>query len=298
MGKPPEPLPAVPDPGPAPGPGSDPAQATGATVGQGDAVKRMLDVVTTIRDRAHALFTGPGKWATPAPGTDLRVAVYALGREIGTLRQQLDDAATAELEAALAAGVALDVAEGRIGQLREEAVILLTWASKHRGEGSETVRPADLPAEFTGDIPEAHNRWNALWAEWSERSCDLRDAAASVVRLRMATAATPVKTVGYAAGTTKSPQQAVGEVERPRGRRRRSQQDGTVNQQILGMLRSNPESMSWPLKEWADRLDCSRGTVAGTDAWQTVMQARAIAESERKEQPHRTNDRRRKPKKH
>jgi hypothetical protein len=58
----------------------------------------------------------------------------------------------------------------------------------------------------------------------------------------------------------------------------------TVSQRMLEVLHSEPDSINWSQRDRASRLECSASAIAGTQAWQTVKEARAIAKVERLEQ--------------
>jgi hypothetical protein len=64
--------------------------------------------------------------------------------------------------------------------------------------------------------------------------------------------------------------------EKPKG------QKATINMRIKERLSSNPLSVDWPQTEWANVLGCSASAVAQSQAWKTIMLARAQERARRR----------------
>ncbi len=50
-----------------------------------------------------------------------------------------------------------------------------------------------------------------------------------------------------------------------------------INGAMLNMLLTNSDARGWSAREWAERLDCSHGTVTGTKAWKGLENTRSLA---------------------
>jgi hypothetical protein len=58
----------------------------------------------------------------------------------------------------------------------------------------------------------------------------------------------------------------------------------TINARMTDALQRNLDSRDWPVRKWADYLNCSLAAVHGTCAWKMLMETRERAKLERLEQ--------------
>lgn len=46
-----------------------------------------------------------------------------------------------------------------------------------------------------------------------------------------------------------------------------------INERMLAMIQSDPQSLYWSARKWAEALDCSESTIAGTPTWKKTCKA-------------------------
>lgn len=51
----------------------------------------------------------------------------------------------------------------------------------------------------------------------------------------------------------------------------------TINMLLLSMLEQDPNRVDWSVRQWAEELGCSIGTVARTAAWKRIQAAREVS---------------------
>src|SRR5262249_10327443 len=56
-----------------------------------------------------------------------------------------------------------------------------------------------------------------------------------------------------------------------------------INEQMLGRLQREPESLYWSAQQWADALGCSKSTIAETHTWKTTIRAAKARERAERE---------------
>jgi hypothetical protein len=54
-----------------------------------------------------------------------------------------------------------------------------------------------------------------------------------------------------------------------------------VNERMKELLLKDGSRLEWSVEQWAGKLKCSKSTVAGTETWQKILNARALREADR-----------------
>jgi hypothetical protein len=149
-----------------------------------DPVQHLLDLASAVRDMAEEMYRADRR----REYLDVRHVRHRCEVR-GELLRRIDAAAAVALSWAVAAGVQLDEADGRIGALRTACRAVADWGWQWRG-----MAPPPLggdPVEVS-DLPELTPRQQQAEAERAVVLAQLQDAAAAVVRLRIAVEARKV----------------------------------------------------------------------------------------------------------